>query len=305
MKKFLAFILMLATVLTALCGCGEKKDELNIYSEASYDNVSKFVPSEESSKDTSDESAELTVDTEDTSDKNAESTETAGTESKEDNTPLSGEFVVKDKKYSFEGNDLVLVSVENQTNKNYSVTITGSYLDKDGKVLKTETQTFDQYYAGFSQYFLFEPGMQFDKFTYTFEAKEYRGTIYLEGIGVKYNGIHERLAYIEEEISNGNMTKYPTVIGTYSMEHKGTEEVNVWIKWILVTESGEMLFAYNKKCRFYPGDHYGNGETGFKLHQTTDENWECPEEWKKMRAIPVFVDYSTDLEHLWPWQYPS
>ena len=132
MKRFLTVILILATALTALSGCVEKEDELNIYSEASYDNVSKFVPSEESAEDTSDESAEFT---EDTSTENAEPTENTSEESVADNAPLSGEFVVKDKKYSFEGNDLVLVSVENQTNKNYSVTITGSYLDKDGNVL--------------------------------------------------------------------------------------------------------------------------------------------------------------------------
>ncbi|MBQ3002582.1 MAG: hypothetical protein IJD82_02505 [Clostridia bacterium] len=291
MKKFLTCIIILAAALTALSGCAEKEDELNIYSEASYDNVSKFVPSTEPDEETSTE--------------HTESTENTSEESVVENAPLSGEFVVKDKKYTFEGNDLVLVSVENQTNKNYSVTITGTYLDKDGKTLKTETQTFDQYYAGFSQYFLFEPGMQFDKFTYTFEAKEYSGTIYLKGIGVKYNGIHESLHYIEEEISNGNMTKYPTVVGGFSIEHTGNKEVNVWVKWLLITEKGEILFAYDKKCKFYPGDRYDQGETHFMLHQTTDENWECPEEWKKMQAIPVYIAYTPDLQHLWPWQYPS
>ena len=291
MKRFLTVIIILATALTALSGCAEKEDELNIYSEASYDNVSKFVPSTEPDEDTSTE--------------HAESTENTSEESVVENAPLSGEFVVKDKKYSVEGNDLVLVSVENQTNKNYSVTITGTYLDKDGKTLKTETQTFDQYYAGFSQYFLFEPGMQFDKFTYTFEAKEYHGTIYLKGIGLKYNGIHENLTPIREEMEKGNYTKYPTVLAGYSTEHTGTLEANVWVKWLLVNESGEILFAFDRNVRFYPGDKYENGETSYKLYQTTEEELQYPEEWKTMQAIPVFVDYTTDMQHLWPFQYPS
>ena len=150
MKKFLALFLIVATALTALAGCsgeGESSD-LNIYSEASYDNESKFVPDEESKESTTSESVV----------------------SGEENVPLSGEFVVKDKKYTFEGNDLVIVSVENKTNKNYSVTVTGTYLDKGGNVLKTETQTFDQYSAGYNGFFMFKPDLQFDKFTYEFKT---------------------------------------------------------------------------------------------------------------------------------------
>ena len=60
--------------MTAFAGCSEEGEssDLNIYSEASYDNESKFVPSEESKGDEVSEDA------------------------------LTGEFVVKDKKYTFE-----------------------------------------------------------------------------------------------------------------------------------------------------------------------------------------------------------
>ena len=285
MKKFLVMLLVFVTLLTMLAGCSDEGEtsDLNIYSEASYDNESRFVPEEESK----------------------EGAESQSNVSGEGNTSLSGEFIVKDKKYTFEGNDLVIVSVENQTNKNYSVTITGTYLDKDGNVLKTETQTFDQYYAGFSQYFLFEPGMAFDKFSYTFDAKESHDPICLKGVGLKYNGIKHSTGVIDEEMAQGNYTKYPTILASYSGEHTGTAEVNVWVRWLLVNEKGEILFSFDKKCRFYPGDKYENGETHYELHQTKDEEWECPEEWETMQAIPVFVDYSTDMEHLWPFQYPS
>ena len=98
MKKFLVLFLIVATALTSLAGCSEEGEssDLNIYSEASYDNESKFVPDEEFKESTTSESVV----------------------SGEENVPLSGEFVVKDKKYTFEGNDLVIVSVENKTNKN-------------------------------------------------------------------------------------------------------------------------------------------------------------------------------------------
>ena len=297
MKKFLALFLIATIVLTSFAGCSEEGEssDLNIYSEASYDNESRFVPEEESKEDSDTESGT----------NSEENSGAVGGVSGENNDPLSGEFVVKDKKYTFEGNDLVIVSVENKTNKNYSVAITGTYLDKDGNVLQTETQTFDQYYPGFSQYFLFEPKMQFEKFTYTFDAKESHDPICLKGIGLKYNGIREDLLPIDEEMAKGDYTKYPTVLAGYSTEHTGTAEANVWVRWLLVNQNGEILFSFDKKLRFYPGDKYENGETHYELYQTKDEELQYPEEWKTMQAIPVFVDYTTDMQHLWPFQYPS
>ena len=298
MRKVLVSVLLLTVALTAFAGCSEEgeRSDLNLYSEASYDNESRFVPNEEESKEGSDSESNVSEE---------ENSRSENSVSGESNTPLSGEFVVKDKKYTFEGNDLVIVNVENQTNKNYSVTITGTYLDKNGNVLQTETQTFDQYYPGFSQYFLFEPGMAFDKFTYTFDAEESHDPICLKGIGLKYNGIKHSAGMIYEEIAKGNYTKYPTILASYSGEHTGTTEVNVWVKWLLVNESGEILFSFDRNVRFYPGDKYENGETHYELHQTKDEKWKCPEEWETMQAIPVFIDYTTDMQHLWPFQYPS
>ena len=177
-KKVLSVVLLLAVVLTAFAGCNEEGEssDLNIYSEASYDNESKFIPGEESK---------------------------AGEVSDEE--VLTGEFVVKDKKYTFEGNDLAIVSVENQTNKNYSVTVTGTYLDKDGNALKTESQTFDQYSAGYSGYFLFKPDMQFDKFTYEFKPEETDGPFYAKDIVFNFKGLSDELSIIYEKLAQNDL----------------------------------------------------------------------------------------------------
>lgn len=277
-KKGLTVALLLALVLTAFAGCSEEGEssDLNIYSEASYDNESKFVPGEESKAgEVSDEEA------------------------------LTGEFVVKDKKYAFEGNDLVIVSVENKTNKNYSVSVTGTYLDKDGNALQTETQMFDQYSAGFSQYFLFEPGITFDKFTYTFEAMEVEGPLYAKDAGVKYNGIiHDPMPIYEEQLKD-NFTKYPTVCASYSYQYTGTTPINLWTRWLIVNDNGEILFSFNRAESFVSGMKYSDGASQYILYQTKNEDWECPKEWETLQAIVIYKDITTNLSHIWPWQYPS
>lgn len=278
MKKAFVMLLVFSILPIVLIGCNEnsEKRDLNIYSEASYDNESKFVPEAESQ---------------------------GGTTS--DEQCLTGEFVVKDKKYTFESNNLVIVSVDNQTNKDYSVTITGTYLDKDGKTLKTETQTFDQYSAGFSQYFLFEPGIAFDKFTYTFEATESVGPFYAKDAGVKYNGIDHRPMTIREETAKDDFTKYPTASASYSYQYTGTQQINLWTRWLLVNNKGEIIFSFNRATSLSPDDKYDDGASQYKLYQTKDENWECPQEWEALQAIVIYQGITTDLNHLWPWQYPS
>jgi len=86
-----------------------------------------------------------------------------------------GSFLVKQKKYSYHEKDLILLDVTNETDKNYTVNIVGKYLDKDGNVLKTETQALKGFAAKYQTYFLFMPKVQFDTFTYELSLTPYAG----------------------------------------------------------------------------------------------------------------------------------
>lgn len=277
-KKVLAVVLLLAVILTAFAGCSEEGEssDLNIYSEASYDNESRFVPGEESKEDSEAESG-------------ATGEENSGAESGENNVPLSGEFVVKDKKYTFEGNDLVIVSVENKTNKNYSVIITGTYLDKDGNTLKTETQTFDQYSAGYSGYFLFKPDMQFDKFTYEFKTKETDGPFYAKYITSKFNKLHENLCPIDELMEKGDYTKYPSIFASVSMSYSGDVTIRPFVTWCIIKEDGEIIAFFEKAPKLIPGSSFESHDDK-ELLQTTEEEIVWPEGWKgNIQGIPVIT----------------
>ena len=263
MKKFLALFLIVATTLTAFAGCSEEGEssDLNIYSEASYDNESKFVPSEESK---------------------------GGEVSNEE--PLTGEFVVKDKKYTFEGNDLVIVSVENQTNKNYSVTVTGTYLDKDGNVLKTETQTFDQYSAGYSGHFLFKPDLQFDKFTYEFKSEETEGPFYAKDLVFNFRGLSEMLSVIDEQLAQNDYTKYPSIAATFAYRYTGEVSLYPTLTWILFSEADTMIAMIDAKPMLQPNQEFDSEDMSILL-QTMEDKLTWPEEYKgNVRAIVIVKD---------------
>ena len=270
MKKFLALFLIVATALTAFVGCSEEVEssDLNLYSEASYDNESRFVPDEESKESTTSESVV----------------------SGEENAPLSGEFVVKDKKYTFEGNDLVIVSVENKTNKNYSVTVTGTYLDKGGNVLKTETQTFDQYSAGYNGYFMFKPDLQFDKFTYEFKTKESEGPFYAKDIVFNFKGLSDELSIIDEQLAQNDYTKYPSIAATFAYHYTGEVSLYPTLKWILFSEADTIIAMIDAKPMLQPNQEFDSEDMSILL-QTMEDKLVWPEEYKgNVRAIVIVKD---------------
>ena len=84
-------------------------------------------------------------------------------------------FVVKQKKYDHGSNNLIVLNVTNNNSENYIVTITGYYLDANGNVLKTETQTVNGYVANYEKYFSFIPEIAFDNFVFTLTAEKYSG----------------------------------------------------------------------------------------------------------------------------------
>lgn len=144
-QKLLALCLVFSMTLALLAGCAKKE-------QTPAGTISGF-----------ESQAHFQVDT-------SEGESATGDTSRE---PLSGEFVVSDKKYDYKDGNLVLLYVENQTNRHFNVTIKGKYLDENGETIEEETQTFEGFPSGWSNHFIFYPKTAFDSFTYELETKEY------------------------------------------------------------------------------------------------------------------------------------
>jgi len=95
-----------------------------------------------------------------------------GVLSPQDNSHLA----INAKKYAYNGNDILILDVKNQSDENYSVTVIVKYYDENGKLLKKEHDTFEGFAADSSNYFLFQPGIKFDSYTcqaYTEKYEDY------------------------------------------------------------------------------------------------------------------------------------
>ena len=161
-------------------------------------------------------------------------------------------------------------------------------------MLKEETQTLDQYSAGYENYFLFEPNIAFDKFTYEFETTETDGPFLAKDLGFKYNGLNYAPFNIDSLVQQDDFTRYPSVNADLRYEYLTDVPASFYVRWVIMSADGEIMALYTDVLRCDEVWHFEDGWRPFPMYQTTDNDWKHPEEWKNFSAICVMKKASTD-----------
>lgn len=185
---------------------------------------------------------------------NGENSPTTPPESGEDQpaTPpdsgdvITGEFITKYQTYTFEGNNVAIIKLENQSSQNYTVTINAKYLDAAGNELKAETQTFEGFPAGWENYMVFMPKIQFAKFTYTVELDAFNGEVALSKDSKAYfTRLYESKIFIMDRFNaTGDTTKYPSILAEYEMEN--LHDINLRICLVVFDNTNNICFIHTK-----------------------------------------------------------
>ena len=203
MKKLLT--LFLCAVL--LCGCAQEGEVHTISNYDSESNISVTLPQVSDASET----AELT-----------------------------GDFSVKEKVYDYEGNNIAILDVTNNTNKDLAVTITCMYLDGEGKELGSDTQSFGQYSAGYQNYHLFNPGFAFERVSYQLEVEEPTEPMYAKNITFVVQDIHESKAADGFDAAENPIWR-PALSATIGFSNGNDIEVDIGFYFIFFNEKGDVL----------------------------------------------------------------
>ncbi|MBQ4116428.1 MAG: S-layer homology domain-containing protein [Clostridia bacterium] len=176
-------------------------------------------------------------------------------ESKEDESnikwesvPTTGQIVVKEKKYNYDGAHVMILNVENQTETDINLTITAKFKDSKGNVLKTQTQTYEGFSGNSRNYFLFQPGIKFDSFSFETKATKFSGISYLKYI--KYGTNVDAYPVPAVDDWNGDGKGYPpgeergAVEWKYTMYNSYQQDLNILAHWVLFDKNGE-IFTIN------------------------------------------------------------
>ena len=133
-----------------------------------------------------------------------------------EHTNTIGKFVAKDKTYAYQGNNVTIIKLENQSEANCTVTIHAEFLSADGTVLKTETQSFEGFPAGWQNYFVFMPQIQYDAMEYTLDVKQYTGEMYFTSTsGYVLGKIYEDKLPLRQTMAQGDYGKYSSILAKF------------------------------------------------------------------------------------------
>ncbi len=266
MKKTLSLILAIFICLTALYACETDTPDTSGSDESieaqstaiSYDEVSYFIPGgdESATEESQTENSEPNDPSTESSAEASKPAETSKpTETSQPPVQQTGEFEIKSKTYDYEGNNLAILNIKNETNRNYSLTIKASYLDVDNKILKTETQKWEQFASGYQKYFMFRPGIRFDKFTYEIEEKEFHGECPLCNFTVDKIDVKKGKTFLPELVAVGDTTKFPAILAQVQTKNNNAKALEVGkLTLITIGNDGEIFNIFTTGNKRYKRD---------------------------------------------------
>jgi len=215
-------------------------------------------------------------------------------------TKNHGNWVVKQKKYYYDtapyvichkgvsGNiyngpttpgNVMILNIENKSDEAYTITIKAKYLDSAGNVIGTEDRTFEGFAANWSNYFVFAPGYEFDKFTFDFSAKKYNAETYVqyfkvyEECGVSthmaLDGGNGRESYSVNDEGFDAMKKLIAVDGYVRGGYTGTGIVDYTGTIVLFDKNGDLAYIRRRGNGNVTGSpEVGQGGPGQSLFLT-------------------------------------
>ena len=191
-------------------------------------------------------------------------------------TERSGEFVVTGEKYAYRNKDVLLLYVENQTEKNYDVTAVVHYFDAEGNEIKSQKKTFDGWASGYQNYFLFQPNVTFETFTYGVELEEVDGEeCNAQYILATFNGLEKINKPVRERYKEGDYTNYPTIAASFKVKNR-SESVLYFsgLRVVFDNESNVYIIDSAPQSIAPKGDNYQDVRLYYDL---TPEDFAWPE----------------------------
>lgn len=150
-------------------------------------------------------------------------------------------MLVKEKKCVYGDENVMILRVENQTENAYSISISGRFMDADGRTVATKNKTFKGFAPGFGTYFVFQPNKSFESFSYTLTAKPYEG----EALS-QYFEVGEDIKLVTEKLMRDPETKNtfekPCVgVGVvYPLRNNGAKALHYAADFVLFDKNGEI-----------------------------------------------------------------
>ena len=198
-----------------------------------------------------------------------------------DETSTDG-FIIKAKKYVYGENNAVILSAENKSDKNYTVSINMTYYDDAGNEITQESQLYESFAANWQKYFAFKPGIPFSSYDFTVTTEEYVGECYAQYVEISFGGLSESMDNSDDLIEKyGDFTKFPTIMATCYKKNSSAYQLKTRYDLVVIDNTGE-IFSISRCGKFILEPYAkGDGYNNFGIKQFLDGDLIWPDELKK------------------------
>lgn len=201
-KKIVLCLLLVALCIVSIYGCSSAKELAAEPYTISFEKTSEFAPSSE---------------------------ENAG-----------GGIVIRERKYTYRETNLMILQVENTTDRAYSVTVSGTFYDKTGKELGTASKTFEEFASKHKRYFLFNPEFVFERFEYTVETTKHGGDCPAALLTAEFVGLRQGYAPSFETTA---MKTQPTILGGMTIRNYSNVSLDIGIQYLILFDENNEIFS--------------------------------------------------------------
>ncbi len=209
--------------------------------------------------------------------------------------PTTGKLVIKEKKYDYQGANVMILNVENQTSKNLNVFISVKYLDVNGKLIYPENRYIEGFPANYQNYVILNPGIKFDKCTYEVKTETYTGTAYMQYFATGNNVDVKAVPNVHD--SNQGKDPRADLQMTYRVKCSYKGNLFYSAHFALFDKNGEIYHLYTGPSSFLIGEtDNGDRPIFYTYNNILYKNFIMPNELKgKCTGVVAITKVSDDM----------
>ncbi len=210
-----------------------------------------------------------------------------------DPIPTTGKLVIKEKKYDYNGANIMILNVENQSNKNLTLTITAKYQDASGKTIRTGTRTIEGFPANYRNYVVLQPGIKFDKFSFEVKATAYNGETYAQYFSIASNPFKVYAAGNTEDMFNQRDNIRACVFTEFVLYFNGSARTGITSDIVLFDTSGNIYLIYEYNGSFDPSEKVNELRRSKTFDDILIQNFKLPNNVNENSQIILAIKTAT------------
>ena len=183
-----------------------------------------------------------------------------------------------DNKYDYNGSTVVLIWLENNSEKAYTVEVICKYEDSAGNEITSESNSFSGLSAGCRNCFIFKPRVPFETYSFSVNATPYEGETKLEYFEPDP---YCKAKYEADPIDIYEQAEKIRLCATYSykINNSGNTDLSYDVDMIIFDRNGKLFDIHPLNGTLTPGKHDNGTRTSFD-DIIWEEGMKTPDELK-------------------------